>query len=906
VGRPLDLSDLIRRSCNVAENKAPERDLETLALFIEESQEGLQRVEKLLLEAERGDLAPDAVATIFRDIHTIKGTSSFLALGKILALSHAAESLLARLRDQSLGQKPEHFALLLSVGDALRKLVESVKDSGDEGELPIAPLVEQLQAQLRGGASPSIHAVPPDPPVRPAEAKMHPQPAMLGEILVQKNLITQEQLEEGLREQAEAQRAARPEGDSTIRVNVAVLDQLVNLIGELVLSRNQVVQLVKVSRDATGAAQGACQRLNVVTSDLQETIMKTRMQPIARVFEKIPRMVRDLCNSTGKLVTTQIEGTSTEIDRAVVDAVRDPVMHIIRNAIDHGIESPEQRRAGGKSASGRLSVRASHQGGQVTLEIEDDGRGMDPKALRIHAVRKGILSADAANRLDDREALELIFRPGFSTAAAVTDISGRGVGMDVVRTHVERAGGQVELDSLVGRGTTIRLKMPLTMAIMPALLLRSGKQRFAIPQVNLLELIHLDDAQARARIEHVRGAFIYRLRGALLPLVRLNEVLGIVAPAEAVDGSANIVVVAVGARRYGLVVDQIDDTEEIVVKPLHGALKRLACYSGATVLGNGDVALILEPGGVAARAGIDLNTQQKAEEIVVPAPEGRPAQPFVIFRAGDGAQCAVPLAVVARLEQIKASSIETVAGSEVVQYRGTIMPIIRLEGLLPIGKARVDPDDQQMLLVFDFGQQVGLAVDQIIDIVDVDEAPEEPDSLPVPLPFTLGQAVALGKATLLIDVYPLVRNLAPQFVRERRRQGPRPRVMLVDDSPAMRAAVGGYLRARGYDVVEAADGDHALRDLRAPDALRVDAVVTDVEMPGLDGLGLVSALRGERPKLPVVAWTFHDDAAIGERAIKAGARACVNKLEREQLMVALQDLGIGRRPGETAGTERAA
>ncbi len=877
----------------MTDNSQVERDPETLALFIEESLEGMQRIEGLMLEAEKGRPAPDLMATVFRDIHTIKGTSAFLSLKKITGLAHVAENLLSLLRDKTLIARPEHFTLLLSVCDLLRRMVDSVRAGNEEGAVDVEPLIAQLIASM-----PSKEPQPSIPPPAPAPAV--PEPPKLGEILVESKVITPAQLEEGLQAQKAAVAAAHHDtAESTIRVNVVVLDRLVNLIGELVLARNQLVQLVKVSRDSNANTQGACQRLNLVTSDLQEQIMKTRMQPIERVFEKIPRMVRDLSKTMGKQVITQIDGTSTEIDKALVEAIRDPVMHIIRNAMDHGIESPEARAAAGKPLAGKLSVRAAHQGGMVTIEIEDDGKGMDPKILRAHAVKRNVLTQADADRLSDREALELVFRPGFSTAPAVTDISGRGVGMDVVRTHIERAGGQAELDSTIGKGTIIRLKMPLTLAIIPALLVRTGQQRFAIPQVNLLELVYLNEEQSRTAIENVRGAVIHRLRGEVLPLVRLSEVLGLAPAAQTThsENGTNIVVVAVGARRYGLVVDAIHDVEEIVIKPLHGQLKRLACYSGATVLGDGDVALILEVGGLAMKAGIDMSTQRQAFELAPVTSTQADKQAYVIFTAGSGAQCAVPLAVVARLENVARDSIETVAGMEVVQYRGTIMPIIRPNSVLPIGQP-VPRGKDQLLLVFDFGQRVGMAVEEILDIVDVAQDPEGPQTDD---PLILGQAVVAGRTTLILDVYQLVRKLAPAFVQERRRSGQRLRIMLVDDSTAMRAALSGFLRTRGYDVVDAVNGEVALREILSPKSGRFDAVVTDLEMDGLDGFGLISALQTERPKLPVIAWTFHEDPGVGARAIAAGARACVNKLRREDLMAALKENGVVSKRGVDAG-----
>ena len=831
----------------------PEADPETIELFVEESVEALGRCEQHLLAAERAIPPPPVIAALFRDVHTIKGTSGFLGFERVLSLSHVAEDLLARLRDQTLAPRPELFVLLMEVVDLLRAMLASIRAGAGEGPRDVAPLVARLHAALEGGAAAS--AAPPataPPPAAPAPDA--------------------------------APEATRDAQDGTVRVNVAVLDRLMNLMGELVLARNQMVQLARTTRDGGSTTQAACQRLSHVTSDLQEQIMKTRMQPVARVFEKIPRMVRDLCVATGKQVEARIDGNATEIDKALVEAVRDPVLHIVRNAVDHGIEPPEARVRAGKPAAGQVSVRASHEGGLVSIEISDDGKGIDPRALRAAAVKRGLMGAAEAERLSDREALDLIFRPGFSTAPQVTAISGRGVGMDVVRTHVDRAGGQVELESVVGKGTTIRLKMPLTLAIIPALLVRAGGQRFAIPQVSLLELVYLDEAQARTAIEHVRSAPVLRLRGELLPLVRLDRVLRLdgARPAEGVS----IVVVAVGGRRCGLVVEQIHDTEEIVVKPLHGGLRRLACYSGATVLGDGGVALILDVPGLAGMSGIDLTVQARPQAAA--GEVARATQQLLVLRAGDGQQCAVPLGLVARLERVPRASIERLAGAEVVQYRGQLLPLLRPEAALPLGLAPVTED--QAVVVFDFGQQVGMAVDEILDVVEAEVTPEAAIGAP---PFTLGAVVLFGRSTLVLDVYALTRKLAPSFVQERPRvDRSRRRVLLVDDSGAMRTAVASYLRVHGLEVQEAPSGEVALREL-AGRAGRFDAVVTDLEMPGADGFEVIRAARGQGPGLPVIAWTFHDDPAVSARATGAGATACIHKLQREALLATLS--GVARR-----------
>jgi len=848
---------------------APDRDPETLALFLEESQEALQRMERLLLDAEQGKVTKDLMGSLFRDIHTMKGSASFLAFDVTTRLAHVTEDLLAKLRDGTLAAKASHYTLVMTSMDHLRKLLDAIKSAGEEPAMNVDGLIQQLrEAQLSSDAPSTLVQAEPAVPSTSSMPISTPTPEV---VVAPKDAAARND------EAVTATKATNNESaDSSVRVNVA----------ELVLARNQMVQIVRNSRDTSGNAQAACQRLNLVTSDLQEQVMKTRMQPIARVFEKIPRLVRDLCQQTGKHVNPVIEGNATELDKALVEAIRDPVLHIIRNALDHGIEFSEERIRSGKSAIGKLLVRASHEGGAVTIEIKDDGKGMDPAKLKAHAISKGVLNQAQADRLSDREALELVFKPGFSTAAKVTDISGRGVGMDVVRTHVERAGGQVELDSIVGKGTTIRLKMPLTLAIIPALLVGNGRQRFAIPQVNLLELVYLDDKHALTAIEQVRGSYIYRLRGEVLPLVFLNKALNVAATTRA---DLNIVVVSVGAKRYGLVVDEVFETEEIVIKPLNGNLKRIHAYSGATVLGDGGVALILEVAGIATMAGIDVNTRSNTETTTIKSRRGGgdANQLHVVFNTGEHGRCAVPLSMVSRLEQLPANKLELVGGAEVVQYRNSIMPIVRPEQVVSMGKTR-QPQDLQTLIVFDFGRMVAMAVNEIVDIVDLDHEQMQED---IDTQFVLGRTVLLGHTTMLLDVYGIVRKLAPQFIHERRQVLQRSRVLLVDHSSAMRSATSTYLGAAGLSVVEAATVSLATQLLVSKDT-QIDALITDLDFPDGGGMELIAVAKRERPDLPCLVWSMHEGIGIFDAATLAGAQACINKLSREELLTELERAGV--------------
>ncbi|MFL6095638.1 MAG: chemotaxis protein CheA, partial [Blastococcus sp.] len=470
----------------------------------------------------------------------------------------------------------------------------------------------------------------------------------------------------------------RAVADSTIRVDVDLLDELMLLVGELVLTRNQIVQ--NVARQTDTDLIRASQRLNLIASELQEGVMKTRMQPIDHIWSKLPRVVRDLGMQLKKSIRLEMEGRETELDKTLLEAVKDPLTHLVRNSVDHGIEAADARKAAGKPAEGVLTLRARHESGQVVVEVADDGAGIDPVKLGAKAVERGLVTAAALDRMSPADILQLIFLPGFSTAAAVTNVSGRGVGMDVVKTNIEAIGGTIEVESEAGRGTVCRLRIPLTLAIVPALTVECAGDRYAIPQISLQELVSLDAEKAANAVEEVGGAQVYRLRGELLPLVRLTDVLGLTS--ERHDGHVVIAVLRSEGRRFGLVVDRVINTEEIVVKAVGGQMKAIGLYSGATVLGDGTVALILDVQALARRAlrteTTDRQDSQKAAAHAAAASETE-RQRMLLAAIGGGRRVAIPLDTVTRLEQVRAEAVEKVGNREVVQYRGAILPIVRLD-----------------------------------------------------------------------------------------------------------------------------------------------------------------------------------------------------------------------------------
>jgi two-component system chemotaxis sensor kinase CheA len=554
--------------------------------------------------------------------------------------------------------------------------------------------------------------------------------------------------------------------DSSIRVDVGLLDKLMTLVGELVLARNQIIQFSTSQEDA--GFLGTVQRLNLLTTELQAGVMKTRMQPIGNVWQKFPRVVRDLAVACGKQVRLDMEGQETELDKTIIEAIRDPLTHLVRNAIDHGIEPPEARKTGGKPAEGLLALHAFHESGKVIIEIADDGGGIDPQRVRDKAIRVKVITPEEAARLSDRELVNLIFLPGFSTADQVTHFSGRGVGMDVVRTNIERIGGAVDVESRPGRGTTVKMKIPLTLAIIPALTVAAGGERYCIPQVSLLELVRLEGEQARRGVEQIHGAPVYRLRGNLLPLVHLDQQLQ-VEPTRPPGGEVNIVVLQADDRQFGLVVDAIHDTEEIVVKPLQKQLKAATAFAGATIMGDGRVALILDVVGLAQRANVVTAARGRAltERAAAAADESAARrQSLLLFAATDGSRMAIPLDQVARLEEFPRDALERTGSQAVVQYRGEILPLLDVARALrrlaradgPRARARANGrprdngesggDTTQVIVYAGAGRRVGLVVGGILDIVAEEVATRSRANRP----GVLYTAVVQGRVTEFLDV----------------------------------------------------------------------------------------------------------------------------------------------------------
>jgi len=734
--------------------------------MLTESFEGLDRFDQDILQLEKGGVPDETLHTIFRVVHTLKGTAGCLGFTRIQRLAHAGENVLDRLREHQLAPSTALAGVLLRLSDGLRAHLTSIDATGREADADHGALIAELDRIHQPSTS------VPEPAAAPRPA-IFPEASVPAEIPV----ATAEPAGWGLfdplpeasfpapsnataaSESSETPPAfastattatAAPASSSSVRVDTGHLDRLMNLVGELVLARNQLMQVAQSRTARPETVAEVSQRLNRITTELQEGVMKTRMQPIGNVWSKLPRIVRDIAVGLGKQVRLETIGSETELDRTIVEAIRDPLTHIIRNSIDHGIESPEVRVQAGKPAEGTLLMRAFHEGGRVNIEIVDDGAGINLHKVRQRALERALLSADDAARLSERELIALIFAPGFSTAEKVSDVSGRGVGMDVVRTNIEKIGGSVDVQTTAGEGTTLRIKIPLTLAIVPALIVRSGAERFAIPQVSLVELVRLEGEAATRAIEQVYGAPVFRLRGQLLPLVFLHAELKLVSKPALAD-VVHIVVLQSDSRQFGLVVDAICDTEEIVVKPLGKHLMGLPMFAGATIMGDGRVALILDVPGLAQHARLlGENRERAASRQAAGADDASERSQLLLFSLGGRERLAMDLDQAARLEEFSRDRIEFTAGREAVQYRGRILPLVRVGRHLPGAHASAATGDEkiQVIVYEKGGHAVGLVVDRICDIIE-EVVDLQPGSA---TPGIAGSAIVQGRITDLVDV----------------------------------------------------------------------------------------------------------------------------------------------------------
>jgi two-component system chemotaxis sensor kinase CheA len=914
--------------------------------FLTETSESLDTVDNQLVKFEQEPNNAKILDNIFRLVHTIKGTCGFLGLPRLEALAHAGETLMGKFRD-GMPVKAEAVSLILSSIDRIKEILGGLEATEAEPEGNDHDLISQLEEMVeRGMAAMSASASPiasaGEAETAPA-AEAAPAPAAAPKVtqgtLVDQTLerplrlgeVSLDELERAFREtpievapaheapgiaraagqpKAEARKevakepkvkeakpAAKPaagkasneadvpEGDKvanqSIRVNVDTLEHLMTMVSELVLTRNQLLEISRRNEDTEFKVP--LQRLSNVTAELQEGVMKTRMQPIGNAWQKLPRIVRDLSGELGKQIELEMHGADTELDRQVLDLIKDPLTHMVRNSADHGLETPAERTASGKGEQGTIRLSAYHEGGHIIICIADNGRGLNTERIKAKAVSSGLVTETELEKMSEAQIHKFIFAPGFSTAAAVTSVSGRGVGMDVVRTNIDQIGGTIDIKSVAGEGSSVTIKIPLTLAIVSALIVEAAGDRFAIPQLSVVELVRAR-ANSEHRIERIKDTAVLRLRNKLLPLIHLKKLLKIDDGSTSDPENGFIVVTQVGSQTFGIVVDGVFHTEEIVVKPMSTKLRHIDMFSGNTILGDGAVIMIIDPNGIAKALGASGNAAHELaeEHAAAHASTAEQMTSLLVFRAGTSQPKAVPLALVTRLEEIAADKIELSNGRHMVQYRDQLMPLVQMEGV------EVRTTGSQPILVFvDDKRAMGLVVDEIVDIV------EERLNIEVAgaQAGILGSAVIKGQATEVIDVgHFLPMAFADWFTRkEMTPSATAQSILLVDDSAFFRNMLAPVLKAAGYRVRTAPNAQEGLSALRSGQSF--DVVLTDIEMPDMNGFEFAETIRSDQNlnRVPIIGLSSLVSPAAIERGRQAGFYDYVGKFDRPGLIAALKE-----------------
>ncbi|WJR77349.1 hybrid sensor histidine kinase/response regulator [Bradyrhizobium sp. NP1] len=902
--------------------------------FLTETSESLDTVDNQLVRFEQEPNNAKILDNIFRLVHTIKGTCGFLGLPRLEALAHAGETLMGKFRD-GMPVTADAVTLILSSIDRIKEILGGLEATETEPEGNDRDLIDQLEAMVERGMQAMSGSAQPMPagsvqPMSPASAPpiAPAAPAASQGTLVEQTLerplrpgeVSLDELERAFREtetevepsQPAPVAAAKPAAEApapaakerksaakksavevessdsdrvanqSIRVNVDTLEHLMTMVSELVLTRNQLLEISRRNEDTEFKVP--LQRLSNVTAELQEGVMKTRMQPIGNAWQKLPRIVRDLSSELGKQIELEMHGADTELDRQVLDLIKDPLTHMVRNSADHGLETPAERAAAGKPEQGTIRLSAYHEGGHIIICIADNGRGLNTEKIKAKAIGNGLVTEAELEKMTEAQIHKFIFAPGFSTAAQVTSVSGRGVGMDVVRTNIDQIGGTIDIKSVSGEGSSVTIKIPLTLAIVSALIVEAGGDRFAIPQLSVVELVRAR-ANSDHRIERIKDTAVLRLRNKLLPLMHLKKLLKIDDGASSDPENGFIVVTQVGSQTFGIVVDGVFHTEEIVVKPMSTKLRHIDMFSGNTILGDGAVIMIIDPNGIAKALGASSAASHEIadENAGLHAGSGEQMTSLLVFRAGSTQPKAVPLGLVTRLEEIAADKIELSNGRYMVQYRDQLMPLVQMEGV------NVGSQSTQPILVFaDDGRSMGLVVDEIIDIVEerlnIEVAGSSGHGI-------LGSAVIKGQATEVIDVgYFLPMAFADWFSRkEMRPSASSQSVLLVDDSAFFRNMLAPVLKAAGYRVRVAPNAQEGLAALRSGQAF--DVVLTDIEMPDMNGFEFAETIRADTHlnQVPIIGLSSLVSPAAIERGRLAGFHDYVAKFDRPGLIAALKE-----------------
>ena len=920
---------------------------ELITDFLAETNEGLETLDNDLVDLEKNPNDQALLGSIFRVMHTIKGTCGFLGLPRLEAVAHAGENIMDVIRDGKMAATPEVISLILEALDQIKFIVGEIEQNEAEPPGDDQALIDKLNACASGESAPET-APEPEPAPAPAMAEegeggeeeevaqdsddlqalfdatpgpmdapqegggeeeevaqdsddlqalfdatpgpMDTPKEKEDEVVTQDSdelqalfdatpsLVSDQAKDKAVNAGMAAKDTSKSVANQSIRVNLDILEGLMQMVSELVLTRNQLLQVLRSKSDSEFYTP--LQHLSHITSELQERVMKTRMQPISNAWGPLPRIIRDLSHELGKKIELHQIGKETELDRQLLEFIKDPLTHMVRNSADHGLEGPEERLAAGKSETGTITLKAYHQGGHIIIEIIDDGRGLNVQKIKEKAIKNGLVTESEAITLTDQQIQQFIFKAGFSTAEAITSVSGRGVGMDVVKNNIEKISGTVELKSTEGKGSTFTIKIPLTLAIMSVLIVECQGKKFSIPQLNVLEMVRANSSSDLA-IENINGKPLLRLRERLLPLISLAEVLslgkGVEEKLESKEDTF-IVVCEVGGYNFGVIVDRVYDTEEIVVKPVAPMLKKIEAYSGSTVLGDGSVIMILEPNGLAKSAGNVLRSESSATEQQKTISSEEQTSRFLVFQAGEGSQKVVPLELVARLEEIEVKDIEWSGGRRVLQYRDDLMQLVSMEDTYEPPESGI----QQAIVFTDKDKVIGLMIDEITDIVEhhIDVTmPSDKDGL-------LGSMVIMNKTSELIDVgYFFAKAYAGIDIEEpHHHDHSKPRVLLIDDSPFFRKFIPPTLNQEGFAVKAVDSAIEALNLLENDN--HFDIIITDIHMPDMDGRDFTAKCKESQHlrHIPIIALSSHDSDDLMKENMNTGLSGFVAKTNHTELV----------------------
>jgi len=903
-------------------------DRELLVEFVEESEQHLQDVEPDLLELEDmgDDVEGEVVNRIFRAVHSMKGASGFFGLKNIGQVSHEMESLLSLLRDKEIGVTSGLIDCLLAGIDKLWKMLKDVEGSD---EMEIADVVKMIIDLRTGKTSTTTEAEPEktDEPDLDDEAEDESLPfseftitnselrkiSETGKYLFHVNMDSKADFFES--DDTKKTKPAKSKSgkkspklqiqtEEKLRINISQLNDLVDIARELVLGRNQLMQTMHHLVKDTPGLSPVLNHISWVTSEMQERIMQLRMQSVGALFGKFPRIVRDISRANGKEINLISDGEDVELDKTIIELLIDPLTHLVRNSVDHAIEKPGEREKIGKSRQGIIRIHAYHESGWVHINIGDDGRGIDVDKVVNKAIETGQITAAEAETMSEKDKLRIIFKAGLSTADKVTSVSGRGVGIDVVRSNIEQLGGTVEIESEIGVGTTIKLVLPLTLAIVNGLVTRSKGQRFIVPDANLQELVRIKPDDFKERIQFIQDRRVLRLRDDLLPLLNLNEVLGLQSmevkdqdpesdsPSENGKVPMRILVLRSGLAKFAVQVDSVDSIEEIVVKPLPRYLQRMRCFSGTTIMGDGTVAFILDTAGIASLTGVDnFEEQVAAKSDGSDSKEAAEQLALLLFDIGTHEQFAIPLELIQRLERTPYEDIEWIEDRPFLRYRGENLRLVFLEDYLPISRPERTNTDLVGIMVPKLLQRpMGIVINKVIDTIETEI---ELDTKSIIAPGLFGTAVLNEKITLMPDIFKLFEMADPEFEKGqnhlRKSKERKKRILVVDDTPFFRLIEKDYLESAGFEVETASDGEQALMILAARE---FDGVILDIIMPNMDGWETIKSIRSDDrwKNLPVLAVTSIGDEESARRGIEAGFNDWEIKVNKERMLEKLNNI----------------